>query len=112
MQVYQVSDQCMALVRDGVITASSKDSKHMKVRKSTKRIIPDVMYATKDKYGNEVVEKAEPNLPLDFFIIKVTRVNFQLNCRYPMEHQKIQSHCLSPINSQWRTVACNNRSKL
>jgi nuclear protein localization family protein 4 len=70
IEAYQVSDQCMALVKDGVIT-SSKDPKLMRVKKSKKRYIPDVMYKDTNEYNLEVVRKAEPYLPTEFFIIPV-----------------------------------------
>jgi nuclear protein localization family protein 4 len=73
LQVYQASDQCMALVKDGIITAS-KDSKFMRVKKLKNRYIPDVMYNAKDEYNNEVLRKANPNMPLEFFIIRVSHL--------------------------------------
>lgn len=71
LYAYQVSDQCMSLVRDSVIT-NSKDPKLMRVKKLRNRVLPDVMYIATDEYGNQVLEKADPTMPLEYFIIKVS----------------------------------------
>lgn len=73
VDAFQVSDQCMALVKDGIITAS-KNPSLMRVKKSKTRYIPDVMYRTTDEYNNEIIKKAAPTLPSEFFIIRVTSI--------------------------------------
>lgn len=70
LHAYQVSDQCMALVKDGIIT-STQDPLLLRTKKTSKRFIPDVMYNAKNEYNIEVTKKAEPTLPTEFFIIRV-----------------------------------------
>jgi len=72
LQVYQVSDQCMALTSAGLITYSKKDAAAMKAKKSATKYIPDIIYRLVDKYGANIVGKANPNFPSDFFIIPIT----------------------------------------
>lgn len=60
----------MQLVKDGVI-ASSPDPALLRLKKNPKRYVPDVMYQRKNEYGREVIEKADPTLPSEFFIVRV-----------------------------------------
>jgi nuclear protein localization family protein 4 len=99
ISAFQVSDQCMALVKDGIITAS-KDPKFMKVKRSTTRYIPDVMFSAKNEYGIEVVQKAEPNFPLDFFITRVRQyTTISYISSYVKVLQRSQIPCSNLANS-------------
>jgi len=93
LQAYQVSDQCIALVRDGII-APAKKQNEMRVRKSKKLYIPEVTFRAKDEYNHEVVRKAEPNFPIEFFIIpirhsapKIPNPLFKSN-QFPIENRE------------------------
>lgn len=63
----------MQLVKDGIITFSS-DPSLLRTKKTTKRFIPDVMYRKQNEYGREVVEKASPTFPPEFFIVRVMSI--------------------------------------
>lgn len=60
----------MALVRDGIITSSKKPGQ-MRIKKSKKQFIPEVMYKEIDQYKNEITKKADPYFPAEFFLIQV-----------------------------------------
>jgi nuclear protein localization family protein 4 len=53
----QVSNQCMALVREQLIVPT-KDAPELAyiIESSPKKYVPDVIYKEKDDYGNEVTE--------------------------------------------------------
>lgn len=68
---YQVSNQCMALVRDNCLVPTLDAPELGYVRESTsEQYVPDVFYKTKDEYG-EVTRLARP-LPLEYLIIELT----------------------------------------
>jgi len=71
LQPYQVSDQLMSLVRDGLISSKAKQVDMLRIRHSKKQFIPDVTYRGKDEYNNEVIKKAEPGVPIEFFILPI-----------------------------------------
>uniref|UniRef100_UPI00358E17F8 nuclear protein localization protein 4 homolog isoform X2 n=1 Tax=Myxine glutinosa TaxID=7769 RepID=UPI00358E17F8 len=68
---YQVSNQCMALVRDDCLlpTLDAPELGYVK-ESSSEQYIPDVFYKVKDKFGNEITQLARP-LPLEYLIIDV-----------------------------------------
>ncbi len=71
MEGYQVSNQCMALVRDGCLIPTRDAPELGYVRESTsERYVPDVFYKEKDKYGNEVTKVARP-LPVEYLLVDV-----------------------------------------
>lgn len=72
VSAYQVSDQCMQLVKDGIITFGSEPSL-LRTKKTSKRFIPDIMFRKQNEYGREIVEKASPTFPLEFFIVRVNK---------------------------------------
>eukprot|EP01114_Cavostelium_apophysatum_P021167 TRINITY_DN7301_c0_g1_i4.p1 TRINITY_DN7301_c0_g1~~TRINITY_DN7301_c0_g1_i4.p1 ORF type:complete len:119 (+),score=17.23 TRINITY_DN7301_c0_g1_i4:251-607(+) len=61
-KAYQVSDQCMSLTSAGIITFA-KDPSLLRIKKTSKRYIPDVLYRKIDEYKNNIITKAEPTFP-------------------------------------------------
>jgi len=71
MEGYQVSNQCMALVREQVLLPTKDAPELGYVRESSsKQYVPDVFYKLKDEYGNEVTKVARP-LPVEYLLIDV-----------------------------------------
>lgn len=71
MEGYQVSNQCMALARDGCLIPTKDAPELGYVRESTsEKYVPDVFYKQKDKYGNEVTKISRP-LPVDYLLVDV-----------------------------------------
>ncbi|XP_034939345.1 nuclear protein localization protein 4 homolog isoform X2 [Chelonus insularis] len=71
MEGYQVSNQCMALVRDGCLVPTKDAPELGYVRESSdKQYVPDVYYKEKDSYGNEVLRLARP-LPVEYLLVDV-----------------------------------------
>ncbi|XP_064423527.1 nuclear protein localization protein 4 homolog [Latimeria chalumnae] len=69
---YQVSNQCMALVRDECLLPCRDASELGYVKESSsEQYVPDVFYKDKDKFGNEVTYLARP-LPVEYLIIDIT----------------------------------------
>ena len=68
---YQVSNQCMSLVRDSCLvpTYDAPDLAYVK-ESSSAQYVPDVFYKEMDKYGNEVTSVARP-LPVEYAIVDV-----------------------------------------
>ncbi|XP_033213216.1 nuclear protein localization protein 4 homolog isoform X1 [Belonocnema kinseyi] len=71
MEGYQVSNQCMALVRDGCLVPT-KDAPELGyvIESTDKQYVPDVYYKEKDSYGNEVSRLARP-LPVEYLLVDV-----------------------------------------
>ncbi|KAI5623454.1 nuclear protein localization protein 4-like [Silurus asotus] len=69
---YQVSNQCMALVRDECLLPC-RDAPELGYAKesSSEKYIPDVFYKDKDKFGNDITYLARP-LPVEYLIIDIT----------------------------------------
>ncbi|MBN3286807.1 NPL4 protein, partial [Polyodon spathula] len=69
---YQVSNQCMALVRDECLLPC-RDVPELGYAKesSTEQYVPDVFYKDKDKFGNDITYLARP-LPVEYLIIDIT----------------------------------------
>uniref|UniRef100_A0A3P8UQ64 Nuclear protein localization protein 4 homolog n=1 Tax=Cynoglossus semilaevis TaxID=244447 RepID=A0A3P8UQ64_CYNSE len=69
---YQVSNQCMALVRDECLLPC-KDVPELGYAKesSPEQYVPDVFFKDKDKFGNDVTFLARP-LPVEYLIIDIT----------------------------------------
>jgi len=105
VSAYQVSDQCMQLVKDGIITFSS-DPSLLRTKKTTKRFIPDVMYRKQNEYGREVVEKASPTFPPEFFIVRLGESAAKKpnplfkTAQFPIENRSTQLQSLSALKSQ------------
>ncbi|XP_011497718.1 PREDICTED: nuclear protein localization protein 4 homolog isoform X2 [Ceratosolen solmsi marchali] len=71
MEGYQVTYQCMALVRDGCLVPT-KDAPELGyvIESTDKQFVPDVYYKEKDTYGNEVSRLARP-LPVEYLLVDV-----------------------------------------
>ncbi|XP_066600186.1 nuclear protein localization protein 4 homolog [Prorops nasuta] len=71
MEGYQVSNQCMALVRDNCLVPT-KDAPELGyvIESTDKQYVPDVFYKEKDSYGNEVSRLARP-LPVEYLLVDV-----------------------------------------
>lgn len=69
---YQVSNQCMALVRDECLLPC-RDAPELGFAKesSSEQYVPDVFYKDIDKFGNEITQLARP-LPVEYLIIDIT----------------------------------------
>ncbi|CAL1297658.1 unnamed protein product [Larinioides sclopetarius] len=71
MEGYQVSNQCMALVRDNCLLPTFDAPELAYVRESSnEQYVPDVFYKVKDSYGNEVIQVARP-LPIEYLLVDV-----------------------------------------
>lgn len=71
MEGYQVSNQCMALVRDNCLLPTIDAPELAYVRESTnEQYVPDVFYKIKDSYGNEIMQIARP-LPIEYLLVDV-----------------------------------------
>ncbi|KAK5641222.1 hypothetical protein RI129_009769 [Pyrocoelia pectoralis] len=71
MEGYQVSNQCMALVKDNCLIPTKDAPELGYVRESSeKQYVPDVYYKEKDSYGNEVSRLGRP-LPVDYLLLDV-----------------------------------------
>lgn len=71
MEGYQVSNQCMALVRDDCLIPTKDAPELGYVRETSKeQFVPDVFYKEKDDFGNEVTKIARP-LPIEYLLVDV-----------------------------------------
>lgn len=71
MEGYQVSNQCMALVRDNCLVPTKDAPELGYVRESSNvQYVPDVFYKYTDSYGNEVTQLARP-LPIEYLLVDV-----------------------------------------
>ncbi|XP_031788253.1 nuclear protein localization protein 4 homolog isoform X2 [Nasonia vitripennis] len=99
MEGYQVTYQCMALVRDGCLVPT-KDAPELGyvIESTDKQYVPDVYYKEKDTYGNEVSRLARP-LPVEYLLVDVPastpltpQFTFYANeniTPFPVEHRLI-----------------------
>lgn len=72
IEAYQISNQGCALVIEKVIKPVTSKPQFFKVRPSDEQWLnPDLMYKKEDEYHNVVTVKADPYLPVDYFIIGV-----------------------------------------
>lgn len=102
MEGYQVSNQCMALVRDNCLLPTKDCPELGYVRESSdKQYVPDVYYKEKDSYGNEVSRLARP-LPVEYLLVDVpasTPVTPQFTFNsdpskqpFPVENRMVDGH--------------------
>ncbi|KAG9509512.1 Nuclear protein localization protein 4-like protein, partial [Fragariocoptes setiger] len=71
MEGYQVSNQCMALVREHCLLPTLDAPELGYVRESGNgQYVPDVYYKITDKYKNEVTQLARP-LPIEYLLVDV-----------------------------------------
>ncbi|CAH8600847.1 unnamed protein product [Heterobilharzia americana] len=101
-EAYQVSNQAMALERDKILVPTYDAPELGFIRETTKeQFVPEVFYATKDKYGNRVTRVARP-LPVEFLLINMPAAfpiepvytmaklpdDFPVECRFPIENRE------------------------
>ena len=68
----QVSNQCMALVRDEILVPTKDAPELAYVIESTEeKYVPDVFFMEKDKYKNEIKKIGRP-LPVEYLLLDVT----------------------------------------
>uniref|UniRef100_A0A8C9ZRZ0 Nuclear protein localization protein 4 homolog n=1 Tax=Sander lucioperca TaxID=283035 RepID=A0A8C9ZRZ0_SANLU len=114
---YQVSNQCMALVRDECLLPC-KDAPELGYAKesSPEQYVPDVFFKDTDKFGNDVTFLARP-LPVEYLIIDITttfpkdpQYTFCSTQRFPIENREILGetqdfHSLATYLSQCTSTA-------
>lgn len=67
LRAYQATHQAMCMVRDNVLGVACPS--RVSVRPpSDQQFVPDVMFALKDEYGNEVKQTARPSFPVEFLL--------------------------------------------
>ncbi len=100
MEGYQVSNQCMALARDGCLIPTKDAPELGYVRESSsEQYVPDVFYKEKDKYGNEVTKMARP-LPVEYLLTDVPVSTpkspifsfYDAKSPFPIEHRPMEGH--------------------
>uniref|UniRef100_A0A672K5M4 Nuclear protein localization protein 4 homolog n=1 Tax=Sinocyclocheilus grahami TaxID=75366 RepID=A0A672K5M4_SINGR len=116
---YQVSNQCMALVRDECLLPC-RDAPELGYAKesSTEQYVPDVFYKDKDKFGNDITYLARP-LPVEYLIIDITTTfpkdpvfTFSSTLRFPIENRDALGetqdfHSLATYLSQCSSSSCS-----
>ncbi|XP_023328940.1 nuclear protein localization protein 4 homolog isoform X2 [Eurytemora carolleeae] len=71
MEGYQVSNQCMSLVKDKILVPTKDAPELAYIRESTdENYVPDVFFMEKDKYGNEIKKLGRP-LPVEYLLLDV-----------------------------------------
>lgn len=102
MEGYQVSNQCMALVRDNCLLPTKDAPELAYVRETTKQqYVPDVFFTQKDDFGNEI-KKVARTLPVEYLLVDVP-VSAPVEQRYsfnplrnknpfPVENRSIQGN--------------------
>eukprot|EP01117_Protostelium_nocturnum_P005837 TRINITY_DN2106_c0_g1_i2.p1 TRINITY_DN2106_c0_g1~~TRINITY_DN2106_c0_g1_i2.p1 ORF type:complete len:613 (+),score=247.84 TRINITY_DN2106_c0_g1_i2:245-1840(+) len=93
VEAFQVSDQCMSMVRDSIATVS-KSANMLRVKKSKKNFVPDVFYSDLNEYKISVIKKAAPTVPTEFFIVPLghgaakdpSKATFKRN-EFPLENR-------------------------
>nr|CAG4643945.1 EOG090X05T8 [Lepidurus arcticus] len=113
MEGYQVSNQCMALVRDGCLIPTKDAPELGYVRESTaEQYVPDVYYKEKDQYGNEVTRLARPS-PVLYLLVDVPVstplqpvFTFAVNDLkpFPVENRMVEGQLqdLSALEAYWK----------
>ncbi|RWS30642.1 Nuclear protein localization protein 4-like protein [Leptotrombidium deliense] len=102
MEGYQVSNQCMALVRDNCFLPTKDAPELGYVREGSKeQYVPDVFFKEKDNFGNEITKSARP-LPVEYLLVDVpvsapVEQRFTLNPLknkdpFPVENRFIEGH--------------------
>lgn len=102
MEGYQVSNQCMALVRDNCLVPTRDAPELGYVRESSNaQYVPDVFYKYTDSYGNEVTQLARP-LPIEYLLVDVpvstpveplyTFCGAPGRKRFPVENRLLEGH--------------------
>ena len=113
MEGYQVSNQCVALARDGCLVPTKDAPELGYIRESSpKKYVPDVFYKEKDKYGNEVTKIARP-LPVEYLLVDVPvasplnpvyTFNKILPGGFPIENRFMENQDLSALGEYKKKV--------
>jgi len=119
MEGYQVSAQCMALVRDNCLIPTKDAPELGYIRESTdKQYVPDVYYKEKDTYGNEVQRLGRP-LPVEYLLVDIpastpvqqqyTFTANEVKGYFPIENRLLDGHlqdfnALSTYLSKWNPI--------
>ena len=102
MEGYQISNQCMALVRDNCLLPTKDVPELAFVRETTKKqYVPDVFYTEKDNFGNEI-KKIARLLPVEYLLVDVpvsapveqqyTFNPLRIKKEFPIENRSIQGY--------------------
>merc|ERR1712066_895597 len=72
MEGYQVSNQCMSLVKDEILVPT-KDAPELGyvIESTEEQYVPDVFFKEMDKYKNEVKKIGRP-LPVEYLLLDMT----------------------------------------
>merc|ERR550519_357673 len=71
MEGYQVSNQCMSLVKENIIIPTRDAPELGYIRESSdEQYVPDVFFMEKDKYGNEIIKVGRP-LPVEYLLVDI-----------------------------------------
>lgn len=88
---YQVSNQCMSLVRDNILCPTYNTPELGYIRESSNdQYVPDVLYKQKDKYGN-VVSKIGRPLPVEFLIVDMS-VAFSTEEKFTFSYRSLNKN--------------------
>ncbi|XP_035433294.2 nuclear protein localization protein 4 homolog isoform X1 [Spodoptera frugiperda] len=99
LEGYQVSGQCQALVRDGILlpTRDAPDLGYIR-DSSDKQYVPDVYYKERDAYGNEVGVSAK-RVPVAYLLVDVpcgvagaAEPTFWPRASFPPANRPLQHH--------------------
>ncbi|KAJ3092048.1 nuclear protein localization protein 4 [Quaeritorhiza haematococci] len=109
ISAYQVSNNCMAMVRDGIIEASVEPSL-MRVRQSSNELyVPEVFYKYKNEYGIMVQEAAKPTFPVEYLLVTLSHgfpqnpsPSFTSPVHFPIENRAgfVETQDMSALNRQ------------
>jgi len=78
ISAYQVSNTCMAMVRDKIVDACVEPSLMLVRETSNEQYIPDVFYKYKNKYDILVQEPAKPSFPTEYLLVTVIIIKLLL----------------------------------
>ncbi|KAK3705188.1 hypothetical protein QZH41_013984 [Actinostola sp. cb2023] len=102
---YQVSNQCMALVRDECLVPTIDEPGLGYIRESTShQYVPDVFYKDKDSYNNEVTMLARP-MPIEYVLVQVAAA-FPVDSLYTFPRTK--NGAVFPIEHRENIGECQN----
>lgn len=119
MEGYQVSNQCMALVKDSCMIPTKDAPELGYIRKSSPtHYVPDVYYKVVDEYKNEKTQLARP-LPIEYLLVDVpvstpmtpTRTFNQLSDRKPFPIENRDLLDFAALSSYLRQFDLNSEFK-